>query len=159
MGPWSRLMSMRYASTDPFAVLRISRNSTSKELKKHFLRRAKTEHPDAGGDPESFKLLLAAFEDASRALSSSSGGIRGQRYPHDSWAPDTTRRSNGWQGPPGWTQSEFEEKIRDLQAEEAKVRQRRQQRGAEWEAEQAFSWFRNEFGGSGGKGAGQDKDH
>lgn len=45
-----------------YATLGVEPTATSEEIRAAFRERAKVLHPDAGGDPEAFKLLAAAYE-------------------------------------------------------------------------------------------------
>ncbi len=53
-----------------FVVLGIPANATMKDIKLAFKTLAKKFHPDAGGDPEQFKAVYAAYEQATRIVSS-----------------------------------------------------------------------------------------
>lgn len=49
-------------TNDPFSVLGVARDATDQEIKAAYRSKAKTMHPDRGGDPEEFALLSRAFE-------------------------------------------------------------------------------------------------
>ena len=49
-----------------WAVLGVEPGVTEAELKLAFRRRAVETHPDQGGDPESFRRVLAAYDEARR---------------------------------------------------------------------------------------------
>lgn len=49
-------------------VLGVSRDVTEAELKAAYRRRALATHPDRGGDDETFRRVLAAYEEAKRRL-------------------------------------------------------------------------------------------
>lgn len=51
-----------------WAVLGVEPGVTEAELKLAFRRRAVETHPDQGGDPESFRRVLAAYDEARRRL-------------------------------------------------------------------------------------------
>jgi molecular chaperone DnaJ len=47
---------------DLYEILGVSRDADEDEIKRAYRRRARELHPDAGGDPEAFKELTAAYE-------------------------------------------------------------------------------------------------
>ena len=47
---------------DYYKTLGVSRDATAEEIKKAFRQKARTAHPDAGGDEEAFKQLNEAYE-------------------------------------------------------------------------------------------------
>ena len=49
---------------DPFTILEIPVNSDETEIKRAYKRLARIHHPDKGGDPEKFKEISKAYEDA-----------------------------------------------------------------------------------------------
>ena len=53
-----------------FVVLGVPADATPKDVKKAFKKLAKKFHPDAGGDPEEFKAVYAAYETAMVMVSS-----------------------------------------------------------------------------------------
>ena len=58
------------ARPECFVVLGVPADATQKDVKRAFRKLAKKFHPDAGGDPEEFKALYAAYEQAIRIVSS-----------------------------------------------------------------------------------------
>lgn len=47
---------------DDYRLLGVSPDAGAAELRRAFLARAKQAHPDAGGDPERFRQLMAAYD-------------------------------------------------------------------------------------------------
>lgn len=50
--------------SDPFEILGIPKGSTEDEIKKAYRKLAMKHHPDKGGDPEMFKKISQAYDDA-----------------------------------------------------------------------------------------------
>jgi curved DNA-binding protein CbpA len=50
------------ATPDFYAILGITRDASTAAVKAAFRRKAKTQHPDRGGNPEAFRLLRLAYE-------------------------------------------------------------------------------------------------
>ena len=66
-GGYGRVYEIREGAPPPdpnadYKLLGVDANASSAELRRAFLRKAKTAHPDAGGDPEQFRELMAAYE-------------------------------------------------------------------------------------------------
>lgn len=53
---------MAASKPDYYKTLGVSRDATQEEIKKAFRKKARTSHPDAGGDEEQFKELNEAYE-------------------------------------------------------------------------------------------------
>lgn len=51
-------------------MLGVPTDATMKDVKKAFKKLAKKFHPDAGGDPEEFKAVYAAYEKAMTVVAS-----------------------------------------------------------------------------------------
>lgn len=49
-------------NTELYKILGVKKNASSATIKKAFRKKAKTMHPDQGGDPEEFKKLMHAYE-------------------------------------------------------------------------------------------------
>lgn len=49
-------------SQNPYDVLGVNKNATDKEIKKAFREKAKTHHPDKGGDEAEFKKINEAYD-------------------------------------------------------------------------------------------------
>ncbi|MDM9625348.1 DnaJ domain-containing protein [Rhizobium sp. S152] len=48
--------------TNPYEILGVRRDGTDDQIKAAYRRRAKTTHPDSGGDPEAFARVQKAYE-------------------------------------------------------------------------------------------------
>lgn len=48
--------------TNPYEILGVRRDATDDQVKAAYRRRAKTTHPDSGGDPEAFSRVQKAYE-------------------------------------------------------------------------------------------------
>ncbi|MBB5574322.1 MULTISPECIES: DnaJ domain-containing protein [Rhizobium] len=48
--------------TDPYEILRIGRDASEEQIKTAYRKRAKSTHPDSGGDVEAFGRLQKAYE-------------------------------------------------------------------------------------------------
>jgi curved DNA-binding protein CbpA len=48
--------------TNPYEILGVRRDATDDQIKAAYRRRAKTTHPDSGGDPEAFSRVQKAYE-------------------------------------------------------------------------------------------------
>lgn len=64
---------------DPYEMLGVARDADKKAVRKAYIKKAKTMHPDAGGDNESFRQLVLAYQvlsdDDRRARYDSTGTI------------------------------------------------------------------------------------
>jgi DnaJ family protein A protein 2 len=67
---------------DLYGVLGIERSASSADIKKAYMKMAKTEHPDKGGDEEKFKKIVKAYEvlsdDEKREFYNQTGQIPGE---------------------------------------------------------------------------------
>ena len=67
---------------DLYGVLGIERSVDAGEIRKAWMRLAKTHHPDKGGNPEDFKKIQTAFEvlsdDKSRQIYDMTGQMPGE---------------------------------------------------------------------------------
>ena len=59
------------ARPECFVVLGVQADATEADVKRAFKSIVKKVHPDAGGDPEEFKAVYAAYERAMAMVSSS----------------------------------------------------------------------------------------
>ena len=68
-------------TADPYKTMNLKRTATPEEIRAAYISLAKIHHPDAGGDPEDFKRLQAAFDLLSdpekRGLYDATGCVRG----------------------------------------------------------------------------------
>jgi len=48
-------------SDEPYRVLKVDRQATREQIRKAFREQARSLHPDAGGDPDTFKVLVQAY--------------------------------------------------------------------------------------------------
>lgn len=77
--------------TRPHEVLQIEPDATPAEIKKAFLRRSRTEHPDAGGTKERFVRLLEAYESMLEAAESGNTGATPEPKPVE---PDSAEQAS-----------------------------------------------------------------
>lgn len=66
---------------DPFSDLGINKNASAKEVRAAYLRLAKKNHPDMGGDAETMKRINAAYEEAQRRMREEGRGDEFDLYP------------------------------------------------------------------------------
>ena len=70
--PWDhqhrRASSGQVAQPDCFRVLGLASGTTLEQVKGRYRELAKLYHPDRGGDPEQFKILVAAYDEACAIL-------------------------------------------------------------------------------------------
>ena len=50
-------------NSEYYDILGVKKNASQKEIKKAFRDKAKSAHPDKGGDPEEFKKILEKYID------------------------------------------------------------------------------------------------
>ena len=74
------------ATPDYYKTLGVSRDATADEIKKAFRKKARTAHPDAGGNEEEFKQINEAYEvlgdEKKRQLYDQYGSADANRIPH-----------------------------------------------------------------------------
>lgn len=72
-----------------YELLGVNSNATQTELKKAYYQKARTDHPDKGGDPDKFKEIVHAYD----VLSDES-----KRKMYDKYGEDALKEGNGGGG-------------------------------------------------------------
>ena len=69
---------LRVCCAQLYEVLGVAKAATASQIKKAYFKKARTMHPDKGGDPEKFKVLQARTGRVQHAADSTPRTVRGR---------------------------------------------------------------------------------
>lgn len=70
-----------FTGSDPFKELGIDKNSSEAEIRRAFLKKAQSAHPDKGGSNEKMATLNAAYKAALFTIKATAGSTKSQKRP------------------------------------------------------------------------------
>lgn len=92
---------------NPWSVLGVPRYSSVDEVRKAFRKAMRYAHPDTGGDPEKFRQLQAARDQALSAANSDLASARGRATSRASYGEEQAVTEDPVEGPPPATYQDF----------------------------------------------------